>query len=188
MKNDELKERLISVLQEGAARGGIRRTCSYEKQRYGTILFTVMQDVTEVEIDFGVFADAIIAAGLTFDGEWKHNVGDILSKVVDVLLQNFKPIWTGAYTTCNARQLAEALFNEGLLSLSLNSLPSVAELTKKVRQLEEENAKYAGQILEAIKILQSSDGFKAQTAIHTAISILLGGKDKNLKKEVDYND
>lgn len=66
MKNDELKERLISVLQEGAARGGIRRTCSYEKKRYGTILFTVMQDVTEVEIDFGVFADALIAAGLRF--------------------------------------------------------------------------------------------------------------------------
>lgn len=66
MTNDELKERLISVLQEGAARGGIRRTCSYEEKRYGKILITVMQDVTEVEIDFGVFADALIAAGLRF--------------------------------------------------------------------------------------------------------------------------
>lgn len=66
MKNDELKERLISVLQEGADRGGIRRTCSYEERRYGTILLTVMQDVTEVEIDFGVFADALIAAGIRF--------------------------------------------------------------------------------------------------------------------------
>lgn len=66
MKNDELKERLISVLQEGAARGGIRRTCSYEERRYGTILLTVMQDVTEVKIDFGVFADALIAAGIRF--------------------------------------------------------------------------------------------------------------------------
>ena len=66
MKNEELKERLISVLQEGAARGGIRRTCSYEERRYGTILITVKQDVTEVKIDFGVFADTLIAAGLRF--------------------------------------------------------------------------------------------------------------------------
>lgn len=66
MNRDELKERLISVLQEGADRGGIRRTCSYEERRYGTILLTVMQDVTEVKIDFGVFADALIAAGLHF--------------------------------------------------------------------------------------------------------------------------
>lgn len=66
MKNDELKERLISVLQEGAARGGVRRTTSYEERRYGKILITVKQDVTEVEINFGVFADALIAAGLRF--------------------------------------------------------------------------------------------------------------------------
>src|SRR5699024_2086465 len=64
--NDELKERLIRVLQEGAALGGIRRTCSYEEQRYGTILITVMQDVSEVEIDFDVFAEILIAAGLRF--------------------------------------------------------------------------------------------------------------------------
>lgn len=66
MTNDELKERLIRVLQEGAARGGIRRTCSYEEQRYGTILITVMQDVSEVEIDFDVFAETLIGAGLRF--------------------------------------------------------------------------------------------------------------------------
>lgn len=66
MNSEELKERLISVLQEGAARGGIRRTCSYEEQRYGKILITVKQDVTEVEINFDVFADTLIAAGLRF--------------------------------------------------------------------------------------------------------------------------
>ena len=43
------------------------------------------------------------------------NVEDILSKAVDILLQNFKLIWDGSRTTCNARQLAEAFLNEGLL-------------------------------------------------------------------------
>lgn len=67
MKNDELKERLISVLQEGAARGGVRRTTSYDEQWDGGILVCISPTYTKVEIDFDVFADALIAAGLHFD-------------------------------------------------------------------------------------------------------------------------
>ena len=66
MKNEELKERLISVLQEGAARGGINRTTSYEEERENGVLVGITQTYTEVEIDFGVFADALIAAGIRF--------------------------------------------------------------------------------------------------------------------------
>lgn len=66
MKNEELKERLISVLQEGAARGGIKRTTSYDEERENGVLVGITQTYTEVEIDFGVFADALIAAGLRF--------------------------------------------------------------------------------------------------------------------------
>lgn len=66
MKNDELKERLISVLQEGAARGGVRRTTSYDEEWENGVLVGITQTYTEVEIDFGVFADALIAAGLRF--------------------------------------------------------------------------------------------------------------------------
>ena len=66
MKNEELKERLIHVLQEGAARGGIKRTTSYDEERENGVLVGITQTYTEVEIDFGVFADALIAAGLRF--------------------------------------------------------------------------------------------------------------------------
>ena len=66
MKNEELKERLISVLQEGAARGGIKRTTSYDEERENGVLVRITQTYTEVEIDFGVFADALIAAGIRF--------------------------------------------------------------------------------------------------------------------------
>ena len=66
MKNEELKERLISVLQEGAARGGIKRTTSYDEEWENGVLVGITQTYTEVEIDFGVFADALIAAGLRF--------------------------------------------------------------------------------------------------------------------------
>lgn len=66
MKNDELKERLISVLQEGAARGGINRTTSYDEEWENGVLVGITQTYTEVEIDFGIFADALIAAGLRF--------------------------------------------------------------------------------------------------------------------------
>lgn len=66
MKNEELKERLISVLQEGAALGGINRTTSYDEEQENGVLVRITQTYTEVEIDFGVFADALIAAGLRF--------------------------------------------------------------------------------------------------------------------------
>ena len=66
MKNEELKERLISVLQEGAARGGIKRTTSYDEEWENGVLVGITQTYTEVEIDFGVFADALIAAGIRF--------------------------------------------------------------------------------------------------------------------------
>lgn len=66
MKNEELKERLISVLQEGAARGGISRTTSYDEERENGVLVGIIPTHTEVEIDFDVFADALIAAGLRF--------------------------------------------------------------------------------------------------------------------------
>lgn len=66
MKNEVLKERLIRVLQEGAARGGISRTISYDEERENGVLVGITQTYTEVEIDFGIFADALIAAGLRF--------------------------------------------------------------------------------------------------------------------------
>lgn len=66
MKNEELKERLISVLQEGAARGGISRTTSYDEEWENGVLVGIIPTHTEVEIDFDVFADALIAAGLRF--------------------------------------------------------------------------------------------------------------------------
>lgn len=66
MKNEELKERLISVLQEGAARGGINRTTSYDEEWENGVLVGITQTYTEVEIDFGVFADALITAGIRF--------------------------------------------------------------------------------------------------------------------------
>lgn len=122
MKNDELKERLISVLQEGAARGGIRRTCSYEKKRYGTILFTVMQDVTEVEIDFGVFADALIAAGLrfgenltaTFDHmalEREHELERRLAEAMKAMYVYERALY---YATLNGKTADEVKYNEAL--------------------------------------------------------------------------
>ena len=66
MTNDELKELLIRVLQEGAARGGINRTTSYGEERENGVLVGIIPTHTEVEIDFGIFADALIAAGLRF--------------------------------------------------------------------------------------------------------------------------
>lgn len=122
MKNDELKERLISVLQEGAARGGIRRTCSYEKQRYGTILFTVMQDVTEVEIDFGVFADALIAAGIrfgenltaTFDRmalEREHELERRLSEATKAMYVYERALY---YASLNGETADEVKYNDAL--------------------------------------------------------------------------
>ena len=66
MTNEELKERLISVLQEGAARGGVSRTTSYDEEWENGILVGITQTYTEVEIDFGVFADTLIAADIRF--------------------------------------------------------------------------------------------------------------------------
>lgn len=122
MKNDELKERLISVLQEGADRGGIRRTCSYEERRYGTILLTVMQDVTEVEIDFGVFADALIAAGLrfgenltaTFDHmalEREHELERRLAEAMKAMYVYERALY---YATLNGKTADEVKYNEAL--------------------------------------------------------------------------
>lgn len=66
MKNEVLKERLIHVLKEGAARGGISRTTSYDEERENGVLVGIIPTYTEVEINFGVFADTLIAAGLRF--------------------------------------------------------------------------------------------------------------------------
>lgn len=66
MNRDELKERLISVLREGAARGGIGRTISYDEERENGELVGIIPTYTEVEINFCVFADTLIAAGLRF--------------------------------------------------------------------------------------------------------------------------
>lgn len=122
MKNDELKERLISVLQEGADRGGIRRTCSYEERRYGTILLTVMQDVTEVKIDFGVFADALIAAGLRF--------GENLTATFDhMALEREHEL---------ERRLSEAEYWKSVYDLALNIAFTGEERTYYCKKAEEE--------------------------------------------------
>lgn len=122
MKNDELKERLISVLQEGAARGGIRRTCSYEEKRYGTILFTVMQDVSEVKIDFGVFADALIAAGIRFGENLtatfdrmalvrEHELERRLAEAMKAMYVYERALY---YATLNGKTADEVKYNEAL--------------------------------------------------------------------------
>lgn len=56
---------------------------------------------------------------------------------------------------------------------------------KEIARLTAENKAYADNILRAIKILQNSDGFKAQTAINQAIGVLLGNKDNKCKREID---
>lgn len=56
---------------------------------------------------------------------------------------------------------------------------------KEFAHLTAENKAYADNILRAIKILQNSDGFKAQTAINQAIGVLLGNKDNKCKREID---
>lgn len=55
----------------------------------------------------------------------------------------------------------------------------------EIARLTAENKAYADKVLTAIKILQNSDGFKAQTAINQAIGVLLGNKDNKWKREVD---
>ena len=73
MKNDELKERLIAVLQEGAVSGGIGRTTSYDEERENGVLVGIIPTHTEVEIDFGVFADALIEAGVVFKRDYRKS-------------------------------------------------------------------------------------------------------------------
>lgn len=59
------------------------------------------------------------------------------------------------------------------------------ELEVEIARLTAENKSYADNILTAIRILQNSDGFKAQTAINQAIGVLLGNKDNKWKREID---
>lgn len=116
MKNEELKERLISVLQEGAARGGIKRTTSYDEEWENGVLVGITQTYTEVEIDFGVFADALIAAGIrfgenltaTFDRmalEREHDLERRLAEaehraeVAELVVKNLNDIFTFDYQT-----------------------------------------------------------------------------------------
>ena len=116
MKNDELKERLISVLQEGAARGGISRTTSYDEERENGILVGITQTYTEVEIDFGVFADALIAAGIRFgenltatfdrmalerEHELERRLGEAehRAEVAELVVKNLNDIFTFDYQT-----------------------------------------------------------------------------------------
>lgn len=64
----------------------------------------------------------------------------------------------------------------------------ISDKDAEIARLTEENKAYADNILTAIKILQNSDGFKAQTAINQAIRVLLGNKDNKWKREIDLND
>lgn len=122
MKNEELKERLISVLQEGASRGGINRTTSYDEERENGVLVGITQTYTEVEIDFGIFADALIAAGLrfgenltaTFDHmalEREHELERRLAEAMKAMYVYERALY---YATLNGKTADEVKYNEAL--------------------------------------------------------------------------
>lgn len=122
MKNEELKERLISVLQEGAARGGISRTTSYDEEWEGGILVGISPTHTEVEIDFGIFADALIAAGLrfgesltaTFDHialEREHDLERRLAEATKAMYVYERALY---YATLNGETADEVKYNDAL--------------------------------------------------------------------------
>lgn len=122
MKNDELKERLISVLQEGAARGGIGRTISYDEERENGKLVGIIPTYTEVEINFCVFADALIAAGLrfgenltaTFDRmalEREHELERRLAEATKAMYVYERALY---YATLNGETADEVKYNDAL--------------------------------------------------------------------------
>lgn len=122
MKNDELKERIISVLQEGAARGGVRRTTSYDEEWENGVLVGITQTYTEVEIDFGVFADALIAAGIRF-GENLTATFDLMALVREHELERRLTVAMKAtyvyeralyYATLNGETADEVKYNAAL--------------------------------------------------------------------------
>ena len=122
MKNEELKERLISVLQEGAARGGIKRTTSYDEERENGVLVGITQTYTEVEIDFGVFAEALIAAGLRF--------GENLTATFDrMALEREHEL---------ERRLSDAEYWKSVYDLALNIAFTGEERTYYCKKAEEE--------------------------------------------------
>lgn len=122
MKNEELKERLISVLQEGAVSGGIGRTISYDEERENGELVGIIPTYTEVEIDFGVFADALIAAGLRF--------GENLTATFDrMALEREHEL---------ERRLAEAEYWKSVYDLALNIAFTGEERTYYCKKAEEE--------------------------------------------------
>ena len=122
MKNEELKERLISVLQEGVARGGISRTTSYDEERENGVLVGIIPTHTEVEINFGVFADTLIAAGLrfgesltaTFDHmalEREHELERRLAEAMKAMYVYERALY---YATLNGKTADEVKYNEAL--------------------------------------------------------------------------
>ena len=122
MTNDELKERLIRVLKEGVARGGISRTTSYDEERENGVLVGIIPTHTEVEINFGVFADALIAAGLrfgenltaTFDHmalEREHELERRLAEATKAMYVYERALY---YATLNGKTADEVKYNEAL--------------------------------------------------------------------------
>ena len=122
MTNDELKERLIRVLQEGAVRGGISRTTSYDEERENGVLVGIIPTHTEVEINFGVFSDALIAAGLrfgenltaTFDHmalEREHELERGLAEATKAMYVYERALY---YATLNGETADEVKYNDAL--------------------------------------------------------------------------
>lgn len=125
MTNDELKERLISVLQEGAARGGVRRTTSYEEKWEGGMRVCISPpytEYTEVEIDFDVFAETLIAAGIrfgenltaTFDHmalEREHELERRLAEATKAMYVYERALY---YATLNGETADEVKYNDAL--------------------------------------------------------------------------
>ena len=113
MKNEELKERLISVLQEGAARGGIRRTTSYGEERENGVVVAVYPTHTEVEIDFGVFADALIEAGVVFKRDYRKSRSSEIQRQERFAVENgFTPDCSPYYIAAQYKKRIETLENE----------------------------------------------------------------------------
>lgn len=122
MKNEVLKERLIHVLQEGAAGGGVRRTTSYDEERENGVVVAINPTHTEVEIDFGVFADALIDAGIrfgenltaTFDRmalEREHELERCFAEATKAMYVYERALY---YATLNGETADEVKYNDAL--------------------------------------------------------------------------
>lgn len=113
MNREELKKRLIFALQEGAARGGISRTTSYDEERENDVVVAINPMHTEVEIDFGVFADVLIEAGVVFKRDYRKSRSSEIQRQERFAEENgFTPDCSPYYIAAQYKKRVEALESE----------------------------------------------------------------------------